>query len=235
MKLKKLIPYFCLLLIICIPLAFYFTRVTVTFVYSPLISDQYIKNLSKPKRLSFKYRTSYKREGEELRDSDLIVAFPPAVVDVENAISINIGNGRKFTFDNLSLFEKALSGKSHPEIAILYNSKSNDEVELAERLKEKHAYLELIAYEERISVVNIDSIKEEFENLKIREVLIPSPSCALSFIEDTDLKLYMDFRDAAAFSGYRNIISINPDWDKAISDALSTADDVPFSFAFSTT
>ncbi len=235
MKLKKLIPYLIICLIAAASLAFYFTRATVVFVYSPLIEDEYIKNLSKPPRISLKFRTSYKKEGEEIKDADLVVVLPPAIVESDNAIYIKAGNGRRFLFDKFSLFEKALSGKSYSGIAILYNSMDEAEKNLAEALKEKYEDLELIEYEDRVSLINIDSIKEEARNLKIREILIPTPSNAMTFIEDTDIKIYMDFINAASFSGCRNIISIKPDWNKAIGDALRSDGDISFSFAFSTT
>lgn len=235
MKLKKLVPYFIVLIVVILSLAFYFTRASIAFVYNPLISDEYIKNLSKPSRLSLKYRTSYKKEGDEIKKADLVVVLPPAATDSENAIYINRGEGRKFIFDEFSLFEKALVGKSYGGIAILYNTQDENEVELANKLKDKYENLELISYEERISIVNLDSINEDVDKLGIREILIPSASNAIAFIENTKLKIYMNFIDAAAFSKSKKIISIHPDWNKAISDALSTDGDVSFSFAFSTT
>ena len=235
MKLKKLIPYLTICLIAAASLVFYFTRASIVFVYSPLIADEYIKNLSKPPRISLRYRTSYKKEGEEIKDADLVVVLPPAIVESENAIYIKVGNGRRFLFDEFSLLEKALIGKSYSGIAILYNSMDEAETDLAVALKEKYDNLELIEYEDRVSLINIDSIKEEAQNLKIREILIPTPSNAMTFIEDTDIKIYMDFINAATFSGCRNIISIKPDWNKAIGDALRSDGDIPFSYAFSTT
>lgn len=235
MKKQRLIIILLLVLLASVCAVFYFTRPKVIFLYSSLLNDDYFSSLSKPKRVSFFYRTEYVSDDKEVGKCDLIIVLPPSSVDNPNAIYIKRGNERLFSFSDVDLFSKALYGDGKERAAILYNSEDAGERELAKSLEERSENLSLIEYSGRISAVNIDSIEKEIEDLKIVRLIVPEPLSALKLIERSDIKIYLSFLDAAAFKGIKNVISISPDWDKAIRDALKSDGDVAFSFALSST
>ena len=70
-------------------------------------------------------------------------------------------------------------------------------------------------------------------NLYMAFRLMHEPSTAYSLLTtNTGITCYADFRDVAALYSPDKLVSIHPDWAKAISVALSEESDFSFDYTF---
>ncbi len=235
---KKILWAMLLMAVIAVSGAlFFFTRPSVCLLVSSLLPEDYVNALSRPSSVSFRYRSRVVSDSSYNGKADLVIAMPPAETDDADAVYIGRGQGRILSVDEVSLFSYPLSLGSKDVFAFIFDSSDEAAVSLSAALKEIRPDLVLVPYERRISSANIDEVLDMISSSGASRVIIHSPLSALRFIQEADpsLRLYADWRDAAALKDLRKVIAIVPDWDMAIAAALDGSSDIPLHFALSVT
>lgn len=216
-------------------IAFYLTRPLVIYVSSATLYDEYSKNLSKPRMLSFSYRTKFVDDSNAISNKASLVILDP-LAELSEDIDAKTSRWGKhidgdadisFVVDEERLWKSALVGKS----AFLY---PEGNLEAEEMLALLGSDITPIAYRGRVTSANYSELADRLKEESISTVLLYEPQSALSMLDYQDALFYVDFRDYAALKDRKNVIGIIPDWDSAIKEALSIdSGDISFDYALS--
>lgn len=234
---------FFLFLLLCAAV-YYLMQPVVIYVESPL-PEEYLNRLSKPSYVSLKYRLIVSNEEELLKDyvsfkPDLIIFSPltekPDYVSCKTA---GWGFAERDSFDILisnnvgKMFSTALSKVWNVSTAFLYREGCSEAEAILQELEGIDEFVYGLSYKDRISDANRSILLEELEANGTVNILMHEPSTAYSLLTtNTGITCYADFRDVAALYSPDKLVSIHPDWAKAISVALSEESDFSFDYTF---
>ena len=235
---------FAIILFVILCASVYYLFLPVVICVQPDLPKEYLRRLSRPSYFSASYRLVVSNEEDLMRDynlsnPDLVIFSPltekPAYIDAKSAVwgSSEIGGyDIHFTLDDKAMWTKALQDTGEVSTAFMYSSSDSDGGRLFESLKKKDSFVYSIVYDSRISSANITQYMMEIDNNETVSVLMHDPQSAFRlFSVDMGLNYYVDFRDYAALYNEKNLTSIAPDWDKAISQALaSEGGEIPFDY-----
>ena len=241
---RKGLKAFAILLFLILALSVCYLLLPVVIFVKPPLPDEYLERLSMPSRLSFSYRLVVSDEESLKKDyiahkPDLVIFSPLSEKSEYIACkSMAWGHGdERGTFDALFLIEEeklwlsALSESAKVSTAFLHEASDAESERVFNILKDVDGFVYDIKYDDRISGANQDLILNELAENNTVSVLLFDPESSYPILyEDTGIVFYVDFRDGAALYSPDKLISIEPDWRKAIKAALKSDGDISFDY-----
>lgn len=222
---KTIVGALIILLVSAISLFFFYPLVV--YVY-PSGMSKYSSRYSRPFFISDGYLLLSRSDEkisffERIKKPVLYIYTPYAATDEgTHASSYTLyvdGEMIEMENDEEKSYRTFLDSFPRETIGFAYSEDNEREGELFYSLKNDYPSLEELSYTGRVSVVNVDSLKEKSGGYW--GIIITSPDTSTELYRSSSSRIIMSEMDAVASLSLESVISIHYDWNKIIRKYLS--------------
>lgn len=230
---KKTVIIAAIILIIS-ALSLFFFYPLVVYVY-PSGMSKYSTRYSRPSFISDGYLLFSRSDSsvsflERIKKTVLYI-YAPYALDGEGGRSgvytLEV-EGRKIEMesDEEKSYRSFLDSFPDKTTALAYNENDTSMKDLYNCLSEDYPSLESLGYNERVSVVNNESLREKSSSCW--GIIITSPETSSELYRTTSARIIMSEMDAVSALSLESVISIHYDWNEIIRGYLSKGEITPY-------
>lgn len=228
-KSKRIVLVCTLVFLLCASFLF-FSFDLVVYVY-PEEFVSYESRLSRPHFINFGYILVSRTENsltliEKIKKPSLYIYTPYSNYDGDRlsfyALLDADGDRIELSYSESEMYSSFLSLFPDRIIGFCHNEYNSHYWDLYYSLKNDYPNLVDLAYTERISVVNVESLLERSSNSW--GIIVTEPSSSSSLYRETDARVIMDERDAAFSVSLDSVISLHYDWNRMIREYLKSGE-----------